>query len=117
MNGNDIEFNIELSITTVIGEVEETEVNFRHCKIWERIEEEVGKMLENNIKEIITKIQQQYNSDIFGFGKILLKDEPKIWDLKSDSWNELFKKLNINVNANVDIKNSALLSKPLEVRY
>lgn len=73
----------------------------------ESIENKISQDIKEQINTTITKVQKNYNSDIFGFGYQFYINDNKAWkeDLKNN-WDELFKDLKVNVTVNVDIKNS-----------
>jgi hypothetical protein len=54
------------------------------------------------------------SSDIFGFGAKLREDNIQEWDLVRNDWQEVFKNLEVNVITMMHIRNSSMLSKPLE---
>jgi len=116
VSGNDVEIDIKLKTVAAINEISLIDVNFVNREEWRKLEAKIGKMLENNIKETIEKMQQQYSSDIFGFGKKVYEDNQKVWNSIGDRWDEVFQNLKVNIKADVSIKNSAVLSEPLEVR-
>ena len=72
-------------------------------------------MIKNRIEKLIKKVQTDYGVDIFGFGAKLRENKPKVWNTVEANWADTFKTLKVNVEAKVHIKNSAMLSKPLEV--
>lgn len=71
--------------------------------------------LENNIKSLVEKVQEQYGSDIFGFGKIVKVHMPGLWKQIEAQWEKEYKNVGIEVHSTIDIKNSAFLSKPIKV--
>lgn len=74
-------------------------------------------MLKNKIEGIIKKAQDELNADIFGFGDKLREDEPSAWRIMEQDWRNVFKDIKVNVKTKIRIRNSKMLSKPLEVNY
>jgi spore germination protein KC len=74
-------------------------------------------MLKNRIDEIIKKAQTELDADIFGFGDMLREDDPSAWRVLEPDWHNVFKDIKVNIKAKVRIKNSTMLSKPLEVNH
>jgi spore germination protein KC len=74
-------------------------------------------MLKNRIEEIIKKAQTELDADIFGFGDMLREDDPSAWRVLEPDWHNVFKDIKVNIKAKVRIKNSTMLSKPLEVNH
>jgi spore germination protein KC len=71
--------------------------------------------LEENIRSLVKKTQEEYGSDIFGFGKAVKMSMPGLWKQLGPEWNEIFKTVQIDVQAEISIKNSAIMSKPVKV--
>lgn len=74
-------------------------------------------MLKNKIEGIIKKAQKELNADIFGFGDKLRENDPSAWSIMEQDWRNVFKDLKVNVKTKIRIRNSTMLSKPLEVNY
>lgn len=114
VEGEDIKINLNIDTTVAIGEVEGTE-NFIDDEGLKKLEQSAEKALKERIEFLIEKMQSEYDLDIFGFGAKLREDKTRIWNRVSSNWEETFKNLKVNVIANVHIRNSGMLSKPLEV--
>ncbi len=104
-----IEIKPEVAIAEIGNNVDYTkEENMGELK---KDEEE---SLKSYIENLIKKVQDNYGSDIFGFGMHIKADMPSVWkEIKSD-WDNLFKKINVNVNVDIKIRNSALVSKTIK---
>lgn len=72
-------------------------------------------MLENNIKNLVKKTQEQYDSDIFGFGKAVKLGMPDLWKQIEYRWDQLYKDVEVEVHSTINIKNSAFTTKPIRV--
>lgn len=114
-NKNQVKMNVDIETTVTLAEL-------GGCKdfIGKKGREELVKLSETILKErvekTIKKIQQEYGTDVFGFGKRIYENHYKEWQKIKDNWDENFKNLQVNVKTKIIIKNSAMLSKPLEVR-
>jgi spore germination protein KC len=71
--------------------------------------------LKANIKNVIRKVQEDYDVDAFGFGSTIYKDMPSLWKEIKPDWSNVFENLDVNVSVNIDIQNQGLLSKPIKV--
>lgn len=67
--------------------------------------------LEQNIRRVIQKVQFQYDSDIFGFGNMIYKKDDKLWNQLKDKWDEQFQSLEVEVQSNIHILNTASTKK------
>jgi spore germination protein KC len=88
--------------------------NFLDKKGMAKIKNDFEKQLENNIKNLIRKVQNNYDSDIFGFGKKVKVTMPKLWKKIESKWDKDFKSIDISVSSEINIENSALESKSLK---
>lgn len=79
------------------------------------LQKDAEKMLKTDMVNVIKKVQQDVDADIFGFGKAVRKDMPALWRKIGPEWNEIFKNLEVNVITNIKIQNSGLMSKPIKV--
>jgi spore germination protein KC len=71
------------------------------------------KNLKVKIQQLIDKMQEQ-GVDIFGFGAKVKQHQPETWDEVKNDWPEHFRKLPVNVSVKIQIRNSAMLSKPFK---
>jgi spore germination protein KC len=111
-DGN-INFKVDIETTVALAELEGTEDYIDETKR-KQLEESVEKAMEERIGRLIKKVQQQYGTDIFGFGDILRRDKVKAWHSLGGNWEDKFENMRVDVTVKVHIKNSAILSKPLE---
>lgn len=111
---NNITFNINVNITAAIDELGGSK-DFIDERGRKELEKSSEKMLKSRIERLITKMQKEYSADIFGLGIKLKEDNPKEWKKIEDKWEERFQSVHTNVSVNIYIRNSAMLSQPLEV--
>ena len=106
--------HISIKMEVEIGEngssVEYTKENNRII-----LEENVANLLRSNIMNLVKKVQNDYNSDIFGFGETIKKEMPNEWRKMSNDWDNLFKQVDVEVEADIKIENTGLNSKPIKV--
>ena len=107
----DLRININIECDVEIAELGTEE---DYIKDREVLEKYLSKYIEENIKNLIDKLQNEYKSDIFGFGLSFKKNKPKIWKTIDDSWDYEFTELEVNVKTDVNITKSALIFKPLK---
>ena len=74
-------------------------------------EDTIKKMVENVIK----KVQEEYKSDIFGFGAIISREMPQLWKVKKANWDDSFAKLDVEVDVDLNIRGSSLRSKTIKI--
>lgn len=106
-NGRLLGFTVYLHGT---GSLEEN-----NSSLDERKTENVKKLekaFQNSVKKqanaTIKKVQEEYGLDIFGFGEVINRKNPQLWDQLKDDWDETFRNLNITVEANIKLKEIGL---------
>jgi len=114
INNGNIEMDINIETDVAIDEISSSE-NIINVDTVKKLEASAEKILKDRIESVIAKVQSDFGVDAFGFGAKLYENKPKIWNLVADSWKDKFKDLKVNVNVKVNIINSAMLAKPLEV--
>ena len=106
--------NIDIDTDVIIGEID-SEDNLLDEKGIEKIKETAQKNIENDVKNVIKKVQTEFGSDIFGFGKQVKGTMPKKWRKISEKWDSDFKDLEVNVKSKVNITGSAQTNIPIKV--
>ncbi|MFC0559444.1 Ger(x)C family spore germination protein [Halalkalibacter alkalisediminis] len=119
VDGNDqISFTIDVyqegRITAQQATVGPFEDRKQHVDYLKLIEEENQKLIEDEIHLVVEKAQKEFQSDIFGFGRALEKEYPKVWQNVKDNWSETFAHVPYTINADVEIPSSMLLQSPFE---
>ncbi|MCI1965578.1 MAG: Ger(x)C family spore germination protein [Oscillospiraceae bacterium] len=74
----------------------------------DKVEEYAEKTVEYGIESVVKEVQQNDNSDIFGFGSHIYQNNRKEWERLSPKWHEIFKTMKVNVEAEVEIENTGL---------
>lgn len=75
------------------------------------IEKKAEKMVEDRTLAVIQKVQTEYNSDIFGFGNMIYKKDPKLWKKMEPQWDKLFPFIQVEVQSKVNIVNTAFIKQ------
>lgn len=73
------------------------------------------KQIEQNVKDVIGKVQEDFGVDIFGFGAIIKQRNPHLWKEIEQDWDMIFKDLDVEVNCSIKIKNSGHFKSPIKV--
>lgn len=110
----EINFIVNIDTITAIDEAQGT-VDFVDDDNRKKIEKSVASIRSKRIENLIKKMQNDYSADIFGFGEKLREDKLKVWKNFDNDWEKKFRDIHVAVNMNVHIRNSAMLSKPLEL--
>ncbi|WP_099190364.1 Ger(x)C family spore germination protein [Tepidibacter mesophilus] len=105
-----IDSELDVSIAEIVGS-EDLISEPGRIKLKAEAEEYVKK----EVLKTIQRVQKDYASDIFGFGNNIYRKMPNEWKKIKDDWDEMFPHLKVDVNVKVNIKGSALTSKPIKV--
>lgn len=105
----EVKIDTNLSIGEMMGDIKVT-TEKEHLALKESIE----KQIESRCEKTIKKVQKEYGSDIFGFGRAIKAKMPKVWKQIGSEWDERFKDLKVSVKSNVQIRNTALMREPIE---
>lgn len=105
-----IDIESDFGIGEIAGEVNVIEKKARKILIKD-IENEIKKQVE----DVITKVQKEYESDIFGFSTKIKAKMPDEWRKIESNWDEVFSSLKTEVDVKVNIRGSALTSEPIKV--
>lgn len=109
-----LSMNISVESDVSIGELGTTK-DFINDKELIKLKKDIENKMENSIKELIEKVQNKYDADIFGFGLKVKQNMPDVWRRIKDNWDQEFLDININVNVKLNIRNTGLMQKPLKV--
>lgn len=109
-NKGQISFNIE-SETEVYLDESDQPLNALDADAIKDIEMKASQRMMEGICELITRVRTDYNSDIFGFGNLIYRENPKLWEGIADHWYDIFPNVPVNIKCTVHIVNTAALKK------
>jgi len=95
----DVKIKAELSIIQAGNPV----VDVSNSETLKMIKQGFNKKLETQITQSIEKAQQEFQSDIFGFGCFAHTQHPKEWKTIKGKWDDLFAKAKVNVTVESSI--------------
>ncbi|MBW7454092.1 Ger(x)C family spore germination protein [Paenibacillus sepulcri] len=72
----------------------------------------VNKQLQKELQLTMDKVKQ-WGSDVFGIGEHLHRKSPYWWNLQKDDWDENFKKTDVTVKADIQLRSFGLSGAPL----
>lgn len=96
----------------VIKEVN-CDIDLERSKVMEDIEKETEKEVKKILEDAIKK-SKELGTDIFGFGDMIYKKYPSYFKKKKNSWNDLYKNLNIDISVDIEIKAKGGLEKVIK---
>ncbi|WP_339317999.1 Ger(x)C family spore germination protein [Paenibacillus sp. FSL R10-2734] len=102
MHSNKPEITIEQHLETDLGEVQCRNLDLTDPKTITQLEQIANQKVIHLFESTIKKVQQEYKSDIFGFGEVVHRSNPQAWKKLRDNWDQTF--ANIPVSVKMDIK-------------
>lgn len=98
------EKNIEITISGV-GDIYNinNKIDIQDYKEINKIEKAWSSSLKKDLTKVIKKVQSKWQADIFGFGNLIYKNNPKTWEKLEKNWNSKYFP-NLNVKIKTDLK-------------
>ena len=108
--------NIEITISGV-GDIYNinNQIDIQNYKEINKIEKTWSKSLKKDLSKVVKKVQNKYKADIFGFGNLIYKNDPKTWEKLEKEWNsKYFPNLNVKIKTNLKISATGSLVKTIK---
>jgi spore germination protein KC len=105
-----IETNIEADIGEVKCNIDLTKEESIHM-LENSAEHQVQQLMEKSVK----KAKGKLNSDIFGFGEAIHRQQPDAWKKLKKNWDETFQDLEVSYNVDYEIRRLGTISNSLEI--
>jgi len=112
IEGNKAKIKVKINLSGMLGE-ETAKINIKEPGVIEKIEKANSQAVKNEIEGVIRKVQQEYETDIFGFGEVLHKGHPSQWKKVQDNWNEVFSHAEVKVEVETKITRIGLTNTPV----
>jgi spore germination protein KC len=94
------QISIHIRIEQNIQDVE-CKIDFTKKETIDDLDKRANQKLEAVIKHTIESVQKKYKVDIFGFGEVIHRADPKAWKKLKTNWDEEFTNLPVQVTADV----------------
>jgi spore germination protein KC len=104
--------NINVMTEANISDVE-CPVDLSKSETIKDIENEMNKKTEEIILSSVEKAKK-LNSDIFGFGEVIGRAEPKKWEDLKKNWDEEFRNTDVEVKADIKIRRTGTISESFQ---
>lgn len=102
---------VNISGEANVGEVD-TKLDLLNEGTFAEITEQINNEIKDVVQKAVRKAQEDYKSDIFGFGMRIHKTEPKEWDRLEENWGETFPEVPVTVNSNIKLRRIGTISDP-----
>ncbi len=89
-------------------------IDLKQPKNIEKLEEKYRNNIKEKIQTSIRKVQEDFQSDIFGFGEVIHRAEPKEWKKLEDNWDDIFTDLDVNVHVQAEIRRLGTITESFQ---
>jgi spore germination protein KC len=78
-----------------------------------RLNQQLEEIIKIEEQSVLVKAQKQWQTDIFGFGKTIYRNQPRVWDLMAPNWrNGGLKDMEVDLKVEANISRYGLLKDP-----
>ncbi|OME87999.1 spore gernimation protein GerC [Paenibacillus sp. FSL A5-0031] len=103
------QIDIEVRLEINIGEVQ-CSIDLLETKNIAEVERLANSKVEGFIDAAVKKVQKKYKVDIFGFGDVIHRSNPKEWRKLKKNWDHTFETMPVNVKVNHKIRHLGTVS-------
>jgi spore germination protein KC len=99
---NQVSFTVNLE---GVGTLQESNsgLDMTYTKNLNILEKKFEKKAQTHVQQTIKKVQEEYGTDIFGFGEVIHQKDPIKWKSLKNHWDQTFPNTTITVKANIKI--------------
>lgn len=105
--------NVNINGTSTILEVN-CKINLEDNNTIKRLEKDISNELNRIIYDSLDLVQNKYNTDVLGYGKIIHKKYPNEWKKIKNNWDDIFKNLKVQTNINISIEDQGTLIQTIK---
>lgn len=113
ISNEEISMNIKIKTEVSIAESSNS-INALNKMDIQKLEIVAEKTLKDNILKTITRAQNDFELDIFGFGNLVKEKMPHVWKDIENNWDEIFKGLKINLDVDINVRGSGHLLRSVK---
>ncbi|OPZ73118.1 MAG: Spore germination protein B3 precursor [Firmicutes bacterium ADurb.Bin456] len=81
------------------------------------LEEGLAGAIQVEVEAALAKAQQEYQSDIFGFGEALHKMNPALWGELRQEWPDIYRSLPVYLEVDARVTRTGLVTKPVQMGH
>ena len=107
------EIEIDIQISGNIGEID-CEIDVTKEETIKMLEKTYEEQVEKNVHETIQVVQDDFQSDIFGFGAAINQSNPKEWEKIKSQWDTEFSEIKTTVKAKMNIRHFGTVNNPIQ---
>ncbi|MFC0272049.1 Ger(x)C family spore germination protein [Metabacillus herbersteinensis] len=106
---------IEINVSSEgnVGDVQ-CKVDLSKEETIKEIEDKYKNEIKDEIEAVIKKVQEDYQSDIFGFGEVIHRTDPKAWKRIETNWDQEFESLEVSVKVKAKIRRLGTITESFQ---
>ncbi|KGP91169.1 spore gernimation protein GerC [Pontibacillus chungwhensis BH030062] len=108
-------FNVQVSVEGNIADVE-CEIELMKVDTIKRLEKNFSDQLSTLLNDTVSDVQEDFQSDVFGFGDLIYRTKPKYWKTIKEDWDSRFPDVDVSVETTVKINRTGTISDPYELK-
>lgn len=105
--------NVEVRVEGNVGEVM-CGIDLTKTENIEKLQQTTEKEIKDLMEKAIKKAQEDLGSDIFGFGEVIHRADPKAWKELKKNWDEQFVNLAVDIKATVEIRRLGTITESFQ---
>ncbi|MFS0855566.1 Ger(x)C family spore germination protein [Paenibacillus taichungensis] len=94
----------------------ECSLDFTNPSTITQIEDASEAQINNYISSVVRKMQNRYNSDIFGFGELFERKHPRYWKKNKSEWDDVFPTIQVKIHPKVHVRQMYRTTKSIDER-
>jgi spore germination protein KC len=110
-----VKMEIELTGLGHVGE-NNTNLDLSQQKNLKLVQNKINMKTSEHVLELITKVQKQFGTDVFGFNQTFNRQHPSEWNNLKGQWDTIFPDIEVTVNVNINLKYIGLVGPPLQFK-
>lgn len=107
----DVKLNIEADIGSI-----QSRIGYEKLSKLDELNQSIGSIVQRGVSDVIRKTQQEYNTDIFGFGKKVARNFFSVTEFEEYNWLKHYKDAKINVEVEANVRRTGIMSNSAPVR-
>ncbi|HEX3017267.1 MAG TPA: Ger(x)C family spore germination protein [Caproicibacter sp.] len=108
VDGNNVTMKIQIQMDASLGEEQNSNQKYTVGNgEFESIEKVADETIKEGTENLISDVQKNFGTDIFGFGTAINKNKYGEWEKISKDWGKIFPNVKCEVTADVKVLNSA----------
>ncbi|MBP1948637.1 Ger(x)C family spore germination protein [Virgibacillus litoralis] len=112
LSGRKPKMNVNIQVDADIGQVTCSDIKMTTRQI-DRLNQQLEYLVKQEAFSVLRKAKNQWQTDIFGFGKAFSRKSPDKWDQLAPNWrNGLLKEMEIDVNVSANITRFGVFKNP-----